>query len=134
MGLPAISGTIDGLAEAPVGGEGGLVALVVVVVVFVVILVAALAVSKTRCPTCGKPLKTPFGMWGTARVTCRSCGTSSVVATGLLRRKVVDSSPVPVTPVLPSTGTLRACPWCAEQIQSAAQVCRFCGRDVAPVV
>ncbi len=22
------------------------------------------------------------------------------------------------------------CPWCAEQIQPAAKVCRFCGRDV----
>jgi hypothetical protein len=28
----------------------------------------------------------------------------------------------------------RACPWCAEAIKSAAIVCRFCGRDVEPLV
>lgn len=28
----------------------------------------------------------------------------------------------------------RPCPWCAEQIQSAAVVCRFCGRQVDPQV
>jgi hypothetical protein len=25
---------------------------------------------------------------------------------------------------------LRACPWCAERIQAAARICRYCGRDV----
>lgn len=29
-----------------------------------------------------------------------------------------------------STPTLRTCPWCAEQIQPAAVVCKHCGRDV----
>lgn len=28
---------------------------------------------------------------------------------------------------------LRVCPWCAEGIQPAAVVCRFCGRDVHPM-
>ena len=27
-------------------------------------------------------------------------------------------------------GATRACPWCAETIQAAAKICRFCGRDV----
>jgi hypothetical protein len=27
----------------------------------------------------------------------------------------------------------RPCPWCAELIQPAARVCRYCGRDVDPV-
>lgn len=28
---------------------------------------------------------------------------------------------------------LRPCPWCAEKIQPAAQVCRYCGREVEPL-
>lgn len=28
------------------------------------------------------------------------------------------------------SGNTRACPWCAERIQVAAKICRFCGRDV----
>jgi hypothetical protein len=31
-------------------------------------------------------------------------------------------------------GGNRTCPWCAESIKSAAVVCRYCGRDVEPVV
>lgn len=33
----------------------------------------------------------------------------------------------------PQPASTRACPHCAEQIQRAARVCRFCGRDVEPV-
>jgi len=29
---------------------------------------------------------------------------------------------------------LRACPWCAEQIQPAARLCRYCGRNVDPIL
>lgn len=33
----------------------------------------------------------------------------------------------------PAAPTERICPWCAETIKAAAVVCRFCGRDVAPL-
>jgi hypothetical protein len=31
-------------------------------------------------------------------------------------------------------GALRRCPHCAELIKGAANVCRYCGRDVLPVI
>jgi hypothetical protein len=31
-----------------------------------------------------------------------------------------------------SGGGTRACPFCAERIQAAAVICRFCNRDVSP--
>ena len=34
----------------------------------------------------------------------------------------------------PERGASRTCPWCAETIKAAARVCRYCGRDVDPVV
>jgi hypothetical protein len=30
-------------------------------------------------------------------------------------------------------GQLRRCPYCAELIRQEAKVCRFCGREVAPL-
>ena len=32
-----------------------------------------------------------------------------------------------------SSQALRACPWCAEPIQPAAKICRYCQRDVEPI-
>jgi hypothetical protein len=33
-----------------------------------------------------------------------------------------------------SSGDTRKCPHCAEIIKAEAKVCRFCGRDVEPIV
>lgn len=43
---------------------------------------------------------------------------------------VSNPPPVVVQQVAPSTLTGRACPYCAEQIQPAAVVCKHCGRDL----
>ena len=40
---------------------------------------------------------------------------------------------VPAVPTLYGEPSLRPCPWCAEQIQPAAIICRYCGRDVEPI-
>ena len=47
----------------------------------------------------------------------------------------VDSAARGAAPAGPLLGSasLRTCPWCAETIQSAAILCRFCGRDVDPI-
>jgi hypothetical protein len=34
----------------------------------------------------------------------------------------------------PDASSRRPCPWCAEPIQPAAIICRFCGREVEPVL
>lgn len=46
---------------------------------------------------------------------------------------VVINAAAAAAPALPAVG-LRPCPHCAEAIQPAAKVCRFCNRDVAPAV
>lgn len=38
-----------------------------------------------------------------------------------------------INPTEKPRGPMRDCPWCAEEIRSAARVCRFCGRDVDPI-
>jgi hypothetical protein len=45
-----------------------------------------------------------------------------------------QDGPHPATaPASPGSGDVRPCPHCAEDIKRAANVCRFCGRDVDPV-
>jgi len=39
----------------------------------------------------------------------------------------------PAVEPLQSSQQLRACPWCAEPIQPAAKICRYCQRDVEPI-
>lgn len=34
---------------------------------------------------------------------------------------------------LGGAAALRPCPWCAELVQPAARLCRYCGRDIEPL-
>jgi hypothetical protein len=49
------------------------------------------------------------------------------------RANTTARAPVIAPPPPPSSPPLRACPWCAEQIQPAAKICRYCQREVEPI-
>jgi RNase P subunit RPR2 len=63
---------------------------------------------------------------------CEHCGEDLVH--GRRPTAVVRSPPPPVTPPAPSLGesTVKRCPFCAEEIQAAAIVCKHCRRDLVP--
>ena len=42
-------------------------------------------------------------------------------------------APLALTRSALALATVRACPYCAEQIQDAAILCRFCRREIAPL-
>jgi TM2 domain-containing membrane protein YozV len=65
------------------------------------------------CPHCGYNNRP-------GPATCEKCG-----------KKLTDIPALPQLPAPGPAGETRACPFCAEQIQAAAVVCRFCGRQVA---
>lgn len=51
------------------------------------------------------------------------------------RLETINSIQVKMKPSDPSLSRVtRDCPFCAETIKSAAKLCRFCGRDVEPIM
>lgn len=100
-----------------------------------------------HCPHCDKLLKTPDDKAG-VRANCPGCGQTVTVPVEAQSPDVFDnpaaleetspaekSSPVSSAPSRSGStahGETTSCPMCGEQIQAAAQRCRYCGEDVRP--
>lgn len=65
-------------------------------------------------------------IWPVALVHALALPPKGSLAKGSLAKQ---APPPQARPANSATAT-RPCPWCAEPIQPAARVCRFCGRDV----
>jgi hypothetical protein len=78
--------------------------------------------------------------WSLAAIVCALIGAGvgrqrGQQDTGLLLGLLLGPVGVVVAALLPDRAEeRRPCPHCAEMIRVAASVCRFCGRDVPPVV
>ena len=90
------------------------------------------------CPTCGRKLRLPESV-DAATVQCPTCSTTfspasaAPVADDAGRVKTGHDRPLPLPPEpLPSTlpRSLRACPYCREDIPRDAALCRYCGEQV----
>lgn len=95
------------------------------------------------CPTCGRKLRLPEVV-DAATVQCPTCSTTfSPASAAPAIAPVVDDAgrvqtgherPLPLPPEpLPATlpaRSLRACPYCREDIPRDATLCRFCGEQV----
>lgn len=81
--------------------------------------------------------------WITASITALNEGSAIYFAgkatnvfgygigkTSKLWASAVANAAVRYSPTPPTQSDTKACPWCAEDIKAAAQICRFCNREV----
>jgi hypothetical protein len=115
------------IAEADVdgGGASGLIAGLVVLLV----------VGLVVCAFIGKAIGDTKGRGGLGFVLGLVFGVVGLVVIALIHPTVEaqarrDRDLAAAAQASGTSSRLRPCPWCAELIQPAARICRYCGRDV----
>ena len=85
---------------------------------------------KFTCPDCEQPLEAPADMAGES-IDCPSCANTLDIPLPIAEfvdHSVPEPEPIPADPPpLPPAPSVRACPFCAEEILATAVKCKHCG-------